>query len=271
MSHDQHDAFEKLIHRFGNLMFENDKEHLFSMGCDKPTYWESMIKDEVTRLLNTAKKSNVYLLDVGCGAGKWDVLSCEILSNEGDLTNFIMGFDISKEAIMKAQKGKLGKVKTYYALVDASHIPVPDETFNIAFEIAILHHLSNYKVLQEVLKEIRRVTENNSIILFVENTIDNPFKNSLVKLWKSQKSTHLHLECFTSSLLLESLNNSGFRLVELKYENLVLVYVCTVLGFIGITLPKGLISFLNKIEKYLINMGFWRYCATVHLIVKTFK
>ncbi len=241
------------------------------MGCDKPTYWESMIKDDVTGLLRIVKKSNVYLLDVGCGAGKWDVLSSEILSTERDFTNFIMGFDISKEAVMKAHKAKFYKVKTNYALANASHIPVTDETFNLAFEIAILHHLSNYKVLQEVLKEIRRVTKNNSFVLFVENTIDNPFKNSLVKLWKSQKSNHLHLECFTSSLLLESLKENGFRLVERKYENLFLVYVCTVLGFIGITLPKKLISFLNKIEMHLIHMGFWRYCATVHLIVKTPK
>ena len=78
--------------------------------------------------------------------------------------------------------------------------------------IAVLHHLSNHEAFQRLIKEVKRVANDNASVLFVENTIDNPLKNYLVKSWRKIGSSDLHLHGFTSNELIELLKTNGFRL-----------------------------------------------------------
>lgn len=119
-----------------------------------------------------------------------------------------------------------------------------------------------------MLSEIKRVTKGEISVLLVENTVDNPFKNLLIKGWKTHKSSELHLEGFTSSELVKLLKSNDFKVVQSKYENLFLVYVCTILGLFRITLPNKLICVLHRLENRLIQSAFWKYCATIHLLTK---
>ncbi len=238
------------------------------MGNSEITPWESLIADNIRSLLKTANRSDVRLLDIGCGAGKWDIFASEVLSNENKSNSMIVGFDISKMPILQA-KVRQGKIPRGYIVADASSIPLTNNNFNLVIVIAVLHHLSNQEAFQRLIKEVKRVANDNAFLLFVENTIDNPLKNYLVKSWRKIGSSDLHLHGFTSNELIELLKTSGFTIVDRKYENLFVVYTCTALGVYGIKLPTIIISHLNRLERRLIQSGFWKYCATVHLIVKS--
>jgi ubiquinone/menaquinone biosynthesis C-methylase UbiE len=242
-------------------------EDLLAMGYDKITYWDSLIQEDITDFLKN-KKTGICLLDIGCGAGKWDALSSQIFSSDGT-NSLIIGLDLSRESISRAKSSNLSGC-TDYVVADASRIPFVKETFNAIFVIALLHHLSSYEAIQGVLKEIKRLVKGETCVLIVENTVDNPFKNLLVKNWRTHKSTDLHLEGFTSSMLLSLLEEENFQIIFTKYENLFLVYLCTVLGVLfRITLPSRLIITLNRMERYFVEKGFWRYSATIHLMTKS--
>jgi ubiquinone/menaquinone biosynthesis C-methylase UbiE len=257
------------IRKDNNPEESNKKEYFFSMGNSEITPWESLIADNIRFLLKTANKPDVCLLDIGCGAGKWDIFASEVLSTEKDSNSIIMGFDISKAPIFLA-KARKGKLTRGYLVADASNIPLTNNNFDVVIVVAVLHHLSNHEAFQRLIKEVKRVANDNASALFVENTIDNPLKNYLVKSWRKKfSSSDLHLHGFTSKELIELLRTNGFEIRKCKYENLFVVYLCTTLGFYGVTLPSRLIFYLKRFEKVLIQGGFWKYCATVHLIAKS--
>ena len=196
-------------------------------------------------------------------------LASEVLSTKKGFNSMIVGFDISKKTIFHA-KARQGKITREYFVADASNIPLANNNFNAVIVIAVLHHLSNQEAFIRLIKEVKRVANENAFVLFVENTIDNPFKNYLVKSYRKKfSSSDLHLNGFTSNELIELLKTNGFEIWNSKYENLFVVYLCTALGFYGVTLPSRLIFHLKRFEKRLIHGGFWKYSATIHLIVKS--
>jgi|WetSurMetagenome_2_1015567.scaffolds.fasta_scaffold31969_2 SAM-dependent methyltransferase len=246
---------------------EADKEYLFAMGHSEITWWESMIADTVRFMLKNSDRSNVRLLDIGCGTGKWGIFASEVLSSGGHPNYLIVGFDISKTAVSHANSRR-NQSLSHYFLADASQIPLTCDSFNLIIVVAVLHHLKNEEAFQKLIAEVKRLASKNASILFVENTIDNPFKNFLVKSWIKIGSSELHLHGFTSSYLIEMLKSGGFKIVHYKYENLFVVYLCTVLGVFRVTLPKRMITYMYRLEISMIHSGFWKYCATVHLIAK---
>ncbi len=95
-------------------------------------------------------KTNI--LELGCGTGE---LTRFLLP----LTNNIVGLDISSEPL--AQFMRLG---LKWVLADATHIPFPDNAFDIIIASAILHHL-NKEQLGQCLKECYRVTRQSIFAL----------------------------------------------------------------------------------------------------------
>ena len=218
--------------KFSDSDEANKKEYLLSMGHCEITRWESMIAENIRLLLKTKNGSDVRLLDIGCGAGKWDIFASEVLSAEKGSNSTIVGFDISKAPIFRA-KAREGKLSRGYIVADASSIPLTNNNFDCVIVVAVLHHLSNQEAFLRLIEEVKRVSNKNASVLFVENTTDNPFKNYLVKSWRKIGSSDLHLHGFTSNELIELLKTSGFEIVDCKYENLFVVYLCTALGVYG--------------------------------------
>lgn len=116
-------------------------EDMLAMGSDEITYWDLMIKDEIDDFLN-CNTTNVCLLDIGCGAGKWDELSSQIFAEKKSSNNSIIGLDLCKSSVLKAKKLNSKKGYVNYIVADAAHTPFAPNTFNSVFVIALLHHLS---------------------------------------------------------------------------------------------------------------------------------
>jgi len=105
------------------------------------------------------------VVDFGCGSGANTVL----LANRGA---HVWGIDISEDLLRLAQRRLLvsgrGGGATFIA-ASAHDLPFPDESIDVVFGIAILHHLD----LDLVSREVRRVLKPGGRAIFQE-----PVRNS---------------------------------------------------------------------------------------------
>lgn len=93
--------------------------------------------------------SNTYLLDVGCGTGRWT----KYLSSKA---GFIEAVDPS-DAIFTADAllGSIDNVRLSKASVET--LPFADETFDFVMSIGVLHHIPNtQKALTDCVRKVKR-------------------------------------------------------------------------------------------------------------------
>lgn len=94
------------------------------------------------------------ILDVGCGKG---FLLYDFTKVVPGLE--IHGIDISEYAIQNAKE----EIKGNLQVSNATHLPFPDNYFDLVFSITTLHNLYNYE-LHKALTEIERVGKKNKYI-----------------------------------------------------------------------------------------------------------
>jgi len=97
----------------------------------------------------TMVNSNTYMIDIGCGSGRWtDYFT--------DKAGFIEAIDPS-DAVFAADNmlGKKNNVRITKASVDT--IPWDDETFDFGMSIGVLHHIPNTRqALIDCVKKIKK-------------------------------------------------------------------------------------------------------------------
>ncbi len=92
---------------------------------------------------------NTYMLDIGCGTGRWT----KFLTQKA---GFIEAVDPSN-AIFAADKllGEIENVRLTKASIDT--LPFNDETFDFAMSIGVLHHIPDtQKAMQDCVKKVKR-------------------------------------------------------------------------------------------------------------------
>lgn len=143
---------------------------------------ENLIADEenINRYISPPEETCFYLeysyfllgniegktvLDYGCGDGDNSLILAKRGAN-------VIGVDISPELIEIAEKRMLANgitTNTKFLVGSAHDLPIPDESIDIVFGIAILHHLD----LQESAREVFRVLKKGGRAIFQE-----PVRNS---------------------------------------------------------------------------------------------
>ena len=119
---------------------------------DRRSPTHPVIYNYVMPRINLLKKfvnidKTTTLLDVGCGNGFFTYYFDKICN--------AVGIDYS-ERLIKSNPAK----KTF--VMDANNLDFPDNSFDIVFANALLHHVDN---IDRVLQEMRRVSKKNVIIL----------------------------------------------------------------------------------------------------------
>ncbi|MBP9098701.1 MAG: class I SAM-dependent methyltransferase [Ferruginibacter sp.] len=92
---------------------------------------------------------NTYMLDIGCGTGRWT----KFLTQKA---GFIEAVDPSN-AIFAADEllGEIENVRLTKASIDT--LPFNDETFDFAMSIGVLHHIPDtQKAMQDCVKKVKR-------------------------------------------------------------------------------------------------------------------
>lgn len=92
------------------------------------------------------------LLDVGCGNG---LFTAPLV----DLFNFVVGVDFSKEMI-KHCKEKRDNID--FIVASATDLPLKDKVFDAIMSVSVLQHIRPKSAVEKVLREMSRVTTNDS-------------------------------------------------------------------------------------------------------------
>jgi ubiquinone/menaquinone biosynthesis C-methylase UbiE len=112
------------------------------------------------------------VLEYGCGGGLYTVA----LADRGAK---VIAFDISPELLALAKKRvEVNQCERVELLLGSAHsLPFPDESIDVIFGMAILHHLD----LEIAARELRRVLRKGGRAIFKE-----PLRNSKLYTWLRQ-------------------------------------------------------------------------------------
>lgn len=165
------------------------------------------------------------ILEFGCGTG-W--ITAELAS----LGAFVDAFDISSEAIEQAEVliASINLLdKCSLKVMNAESLDYENDTFDVVFGFAILHHLD----LSKALPEICRVLKPGARAYFAEPLGYNP----LINLYR--KFTPNYRTIFEKPMRFEDVNFKDNMFKSIKHEEF---YFLALISFIFIYIP-----FLNKL------------------------
>ena len=141
----------------------------------------------VKNYLDTFEK-NSYILDIGCGNGKYMIYRDDII---------MKGIDISIELVKICKNKNLDVIHG-----NMTNLPFEDNTFDGILSVASYHHLDNEEDRKKTLNEMYRILKNRGKC-FIEiwakeqtensnkNTLEFKNNNNLVK-WTSIKTNKIY-------------------------------------------------------------------------------
>jgi ubiquinone/menaquinone biosynthesis C-methylase UbiE len=107
-------------------------------------------------------------LDVGCGHGWY---ACEMAA----LGYEIEAIDRSADQIAQARRHAADRsCRARFTALDAERLPWPDATFDFAYSINVIHHVTTPEKRQRVLEEIVRVLKPGGVFFLHEINTENP-------------------------------------------------------------------------------------------------
>ncbi|NTS30623.1 Methyltransferase domain-containing protein [Phyllobacterium sp. YR620] len=132
---------------------------------------------------------SLSILDVGCGVGTYHPLL------RGKVRK-ITGIDLSEECL---EEGRANNTDVDYRHYDGLRMPFPDNSFDAAFAICVMHHVPPEQ-WPSFSREMVRVTRPGGLVVIFEHNPYNPFTRRAVNtcpfdadavlLTKSQTTTH---------------------------------------------------------------------------------
>ena len=105
------------------------------------------------------------VLDVGCGTG---VLAERLLREGYDVT----GVD-PFAAMLERMKAREPRIRAAHAT--GQSLPFDDNTFDLAYSVAVMHHIAEPQAVRETLAEMCRVTKPGGYVLIWDHNPRNPY------------------------------------------------------------------------------------------------
>ena len=140
--------------------------------------------------------SEAKVLDIGCGIG---LIHHHLAASGLKIT----GVDISEKAIAQARDANPAASYLHY---DQTRLPFPDETFDVAWTICVMHHVQPPE-RSHFLAEARRILRKGGHLLIFEH---NPW-NPLTRLAVSRCAFDHDAVLISAGRLRKLLSKAGFR------------------------------------------------------------
>ncbi len=125
-------------------------------------WWNRDYLQLMAQRLDLARVNTV--LDVGCGVGHWGLELAQVLPPTAHLTGVDREDEWIRGATLRAERLGLAPRCTF-TKGDATHLPFPDQTFDLVTCQTVLIHLPDAR---EGLREMMRVTKPGGLVLAVE-------------------------------------------------------------------------------------------------------
>jgi SAM-dependent methyltransferase len=100
------------------------------------------------------------VLEIGCGSGRW----CGMLARDAGAD--VTGLDVGLRLLQRNRAFFGERVRFVCAL--ASALPFADASFDLAFSVAVVHHLP-FEIQERALDEIRRVVKPGKHVFLMES------------------------------------------------------------------------------------------------------
>lgn len=139
-------------------------------------------KDFYQRIGGLRRFKSKKVLDLGCGDGED---SFEI----SKFAKHVTGVDIEKNDLWKKRK----KTNLKFVISPAEKLPFKSNTFDALFLKDVIHHVND---MEKTLKEIKRVTTKDAVIVLIEGNRYNPL--FFVHMTKIHGHEHLSQTHFKS-------------------------------------------------------------------------
>jgi ubiquinone/menaquinone biosynthesis C-methylase UbiE len=139
----------------------------------KAEYLLSLLRDFRQAEANSAATSErLKVLDIGCGHGHIH----PYLAN-GDVPLTLFGTDVASTVVEEA---RLMNPSVTYQSYGGERLPYEDQSFDVAFTIAVIHHVPPAQ-WPTFLKEMRRVVRPGGMIVVFEHNPINPLTQWVVR------------------------------------------------------------------------------------------
>ena len=184
--------------------------------------------------------NNKQVLDYGCGTGDFSILLAK--NGAGGVT----GIDLSDVAINMANAkivdSTLGENISFHVM-DAENLTFNNNTFDLVYGMAILHHLD----LKKCYSEIARVLKPNGMAIFLEPLGHNLLINLYRKYTPHLRTKDEH------PLLMHDLDlaKNYFNKTNFNYYHL---FSFLAVPFRNLTFFSYFVSVLDKIDSYIFKM-----------------
>lgn len=181
----------------------------------------------------------VKVLDFGCGNGENGIYAAQCGAE-------VIGIDISPEGVANANlNAKQAEVDDHcmFEVMDGESMTFADNTFDLAVEYGMLHHVD----LDKAMAELSRVLKSGGEMICVEALRHNPIIH-----WYRKRTPHLRTEWEVEHILgVEDLETARkyFHKVDVKFFHLA---VLAAVPFRKTRFFKPMRTFLNKVDSVLL-------------------
>jgi ubiquinone/menaquinone biosynthesis C-methylase UbiE len=122
-------------------------------------YYVARKLTKITHWLN----HDSIVLDLGCGTG---VYTCGV----ADICHTVVGLDASSNMVKlaAAKAKKQGSKNVHFVIGDATALPFREKAFDLLFEVNLIHHLADEKLVKKGLTEQKQLIKCGGKILILD-------------------------------------------------------------------------------------------------------
>lgn len=96
------------------------------------------------------------------------------------------GADVSQNLVNIAEKKFMGNVK-FVKIAGCGSLPFPDNYFNVAYSIAVFHHLPGSEMRLKMAKELHRILQpGGRVVVAVWNLWQKEYRKNIIRNWMNK-------------------------------------------------------------------------------------